>query len=205
MEPLLPHDDDRARPACAGKSRPVLHRLWLILAAGALGGIAGGLLGERIVRFLGPARTTQLTILWSVPSFIGVALAPDAVSLGIVMFLFEFAGLVWNTVSVSTRQRMIPDRLLGRVNSAYRLLAWGMIPLGLALSGSIVRLADGPLPRGVALTLPFWVAAAGVLVTTIFGWRPLARGLAPAGRQVRGRRAKMRVPLADATGCATVD
>lgn len=158
----------------------------LVLAAGALGGIAGGLVGERIVRFLGPARTMQLTILWSVPSFIGVALAPDAISLGIVLFLFEFAGLVWNTVSVSTRQRMIPDRLLGRVNSAYRLLAWGMIPLGLALSGLIVRLADGPLPRGVALTLPFWVAAAGVLATTIFGWRPLARGLAPAGRAGAG-------------------
>jgi MFS family permease len=154
----------------------------LILAAGALGGIAGGLVGERIVHFLGPARTTQITLFWSAPSFIGVALAPDAVSLGVVLFFFEFAGLVWNTVSVSTRQRMIPDRLLGRVNSAYRLVAWGMMPLGLALSGLIVRVADGPLPREVALTLPFWAAASGVLVTTIFGWRPLARGLAPAAR-----------------------
>ena len=36
---------------------------------------------------------------------------------------------------MSLRQRITPDPLLGRVNSAYRLLAWGTMPLGAAAGG----------------------------------------------------------------------
>jgi hypothetical protein len=62
---------------------------------------------------------------------------------------------------------MIPDALLGRVNSLYRLLAWGMMPVGLALSGVLVQVGEGPLPRDIALTLPFWAAAVGGAFLTI--------------------------------------
>lgn len=153
----------------------------LILAAGAVGGILGGLAGERIVRRFGAARTAQGALVVSAPAFVAIALAPDAWSLGLTFALFEFAGLVWNTVSVATRQRMIPDGLLGRVNSAYRLLAWGMMPLGLLLSGLMVRLLDGPLSREAALTAPFWVASAGTLAIALWGWGPLGRGLKARG------------------------
>lgn len=148
----------------------------LILAAGAAGGIAGGLLGERIVRRLGPGRTAQWMLFSSVPAFVAVALAPGPVWLALVLAAFEFTGLVWNTVSVAYRQRTIPDRLLGRVNSVYRLVAWGMMPVGLALSGVIVGGLDGIVARGTALTVPFYAAAAGVLVVTILGWRRLGSG-----------------------------
>ena len=47
-----------------------------------------------------------------------------------------------NVVMVSLRQRVTPDRLLGRVNSAYRLVAWGTMPLG-ALLGGLVASAWG--------------------------------------------------------------
>jgi hypothetical protein len=36
---------------------------------------------------------------------------------------------------VSFRQRVTPDHLLGRMNSAYRLIAWGTRPLGAAVGG----------------------------------------------------------------------
>ena len=55
------------------------------------------------------------------------------------MAAFEFAGIIWNTVSVSHRQRKVPDVMLGRVNSLFRMLAWGLLPVGLILSGLIVR------------------------------------------------------------------
>ncbi|MEO3387258.1 MFS transporter [Mesorhizobium sp. CAU 1741] len=156
----------------------------LILAAGAAGGIAGGLLGERIVRRLGPGRTAQWMLFSSAPAFVAAALAPGAVSLAVVLAVFEFSGMVWNTVSVSYRQRTIPDRLLGRVNSVYRLLAWGMMPIGLVLSGALVAGLDGILPRTVALTVPFYVAAVGVLVVTIIGWRGLGRGFSAQKKPV---------------------
>lgn len=148
----------------------------LILASGALGGIAGGVFANRIVARLGPQRTAQWMLVFSAPAFLGIALAPSAVALGAVLAVFEFTGLVWNTVSVSYRQRVIPDALLGRVNSLYRLLAWGMMPVGLLLSGVIVRAAQEVVDREVALILPFLVAALGALVLGLVGWRALRVG-----------------------------
>jgi MFS family permease len=152
----------------------------LVLAGGAVGGILGSLLGERIAQALGPARTTQWMLATSAPAFALIALAPGPWTLALVFVVFEFAGLVWNIVSVSTRQRLIPGHLLGRVNSLVRLLAWGMMPVGLALSGLIVQATDGPLARGTALTLPFWAAAVGALMLTVIAWKSLGRGFAAA-------------------------
>lgn len=148
----------------------------LILAAGAVGGIAGGWWGEAIIARLGQKRAAQWMLVASAPAFLAIAFVPNGVTLGIVLALFEFNGLVWNTVSVSYRQRIIPDALLGRVNSLYRLMAWGMMPVGLLASGLCVRLADGVFSRDFALLTPFLVAFFGALVLAVFGWRALARG-----------------------------
>jgi MFS family permease len=147
----------------------------LILAGGALGGILGGWGGDRIISRFGPKRTAQWMLLASAPAFLGIAYAPTAVALGIVLALFEFTGLVWNTVSVSYRQRAIPDALLGRVNSLYRLMAWGMMPVGLLLSGLCVRFAKPLVGRDVALIMPFLAAFLGALILGWFGWRALGR------------------------------
>jgi hypothetical protein len=138
--------------------------------------VLGSLAGPWVARVLGPARTMQWMLATSAPAFVAMAMAPGPVTLAVVFAVFECTGLIWNIVSVSTRQRMIPDALLGRVNSLYRLLAWGLMPVGLVLSGMIVQVADGPVPREVALTLPFWAAAAGAGVLTIAAWRALGRG-----------------------------
>lgn len=154
----------------------------LTLAGGAVGGIGGSLLGERIGRALGATRTMQWMLLTSGPCFVGMALATGPWTLGLCFAAMEFSGFVWNVVSVSTRQRLIPDALLGRVNSLYRLLAWGMMPLGLVLSGLVVSLGELFLSRGTALTLPFWVAGVGGLVVTVAVWRRIERGFAGISR-----------------------
>lgn len=150
----------------------------LTLAGGAVGGIAGSLMGERIGRALGPTRTMQWMLAASGPCFIGMALAPGAWTLGACFAAMEFTGFVWNVVSVSTRQRMIPDALLGRVNSIYRLLAWGMMPLGLVLSGLVVSLGELLVPRGTALALPFWAAGLGSIVVAGLVWGRIRQGFA---------------------------
>jgi hypothetical protein len=147
----------------------------LILAAGAIGGILGGWWGTYIIAWLGPMRSAQWMLVASAPAFLAMALAPTALALGVVMALFQFSGLVWNTVSVSYRQRHIPDALLGRVNSLYRLIAWGMMPVGLLLSGAIVRMSEGVASRDIALIMPFLVAFAGAILLGVFGWRALGR------------------------------
>jgi MFS family permease len=148
----------------------------LVLAGGAIGGIFGSLLGERIVRALGPVRSMQWMLAVSVPAFAVIALAQGPLTLAVILAVMEFTGLVWNIVSVSTRQRMVPDALRGRVNSLYRLLAWGMMPVGLILSGLIVRAGEGMMARDAALTLPFLVAALGALALTVAAWRAIGRG-----------------------------
>jgi MFS family permease len=154
----------------------------LTLAGGAVGGIAGSLAGERIARALGPVRTMQWMLAACGPCFIGMALAPSAWTLGLCFAMMEFTGLVWNVVSVSTRQRLIPDAILGRVNSLYRLLAWGMMPVGLVLSGLVVSWGETAMPRSTALVLPFWVAGIGSSVVTLFVWSAIQRGFATISR-----------------------
>lgn len=145
----------------------------LVLAGGAAGGIAGGFAGEAVARRFGASRTARWSLAICTAVFPGMALAPGPVSLALVLAAFEFTGIVWNTVSVAYRQRHIPDALLGRVNSLYRLIAWGMMPLGLALSGVILRLGDAVLPRELALALPLMLATAGSAALTWAAWRPL--------------------------------
>jgi hypothetical protein len=47
------------------------------------------------------------------------------------------ASLSANVVLSSTRQRLVPGPLLGRVNATYRLVALGTLPLGALLGGTI--------------------------------------------------------------------
>jgi hypothetical protein len=49
--------------------------------------------------------------------------------------------MLWNVIVVSFRQRVTPDRLLGRVNAGFRLLAWGTMPLGALLGGLLGEVA----------------------------------------------------------------
>lgn len=147
----------------------------LILASGAIGGIIGGALGARVVTHMGRGRTAQVMTLVTTLGFAAIPFAPGAVALGLLFVVTEFAGIVWNTVSVSYRQRVIPDALLGRVNSLYRLLAWGMMPVGLLLSGVVVTLSEGIVDRPLALTAPFIAAGLGGIVLNLVIWRPLGR------------------------------
>ena len=82
--------------------------------------------------------------------------------------------MVWNTITVSLRQRLIPSDLLGRVNSVYRFFGWGMMPLGLILYGLVVRLAEPVLGREAALRAPFLVGAVILVILCLWIWRRLS-------------------------------
>ena len=42
-----------------------------------------------------------------------------------LLFLRSSPLVLWNVITVSLRQAIIPDHLLGRVNSVYRFFGWG--------------------------------------------------------------------------------
>jgi len=112
----------------------------LLLTASAAGSLVGSLVADRIERWLGRARSLALTMIGAALSLGAPAVTANEVLVGAAFFVGGLTIAVWNVVTVSLRQRITPDRLLGRVNSGYRLLAWGTIPLGAAAGGLLAQL-----------------------------------------------------------------
>jgi predicted MFS family arabinose efflux permease len=85
------------------------------------------------------------------------------------MVVFGAHASLWGILSVSWRQRVVPDALRGRVNSGYFLFSVGGAALG-ALGGGFVA-------RGFGITAPFWIAFAGMVVLTAVAWRRFSPAL----------------------------
>jgi hypothetical protein len=49
---------------------------------------------------------------------------------GGLLALYGLVAVTFNVIMGSLRQQLIPDRLLGRVISAFRLFSYGSVPLG---------------------------------------------------------------------------
>jgi MFS family permease len=116
----------------------------LMMTALAAGAVAGSLVSERISGLFGEGRTlvgawTVSALLHLVPVIWPVAwlVYPTGVVWGV-------AGAAANVLVISTRQRLIPAELLGRVNSAYRLIGMGGMPIGAALGGILAEVAGLP-------------------------------------------------------------
>jgi len=52
--------------------------------------------------------------------------------------------MVWNVLTMSLRQSLIPQHLFGRVQGAYRTVVWGAIPVGSLLGGGVAHLYGIP-------------------------------------------------------------
>lgn len=111
----------------------------LLMTAVAAGSVIGALGAGRIERLVGRTRALRACVL-TFAVLVGLpALTADPVLVAAGFFAGGLGIAVWNVVTVSLRQRITPDPLLGRVNSAYRLLAWGTMPLGAAAGGLLAE------------------------------------------------------------------
>ena len=111
----------------------------ILLAGFAIGGLLGGFLGERLAKRLGPGPAVRLSMLATSVSLLLTGLQRHwgvVVALSVLTGTFE---VIWNVSTVSLRQQIIPDHLFGRVNSAYRFLGWGGMPIGAALGGIVAH------------------------------------------------------------------
>lgn len=121
-------------PGPVGLSEPAFG---VLLIASAVGSLLAGLVGDRVVDALGRTRSLVLSMLLPILLPAAPAITTQVWPLALGMAVAGFWWMGWNIITVSLRQRIAPDHLLGRVNAGYRLLAWGTMPLGAALGGLV--------------------------------------------------------------------
>jgi len=115
--------------------------LFVVSAVGALG---GSLTASRVVGHLGRRPTVLGSVAVMAVSLGAIGVTRSVVATAIGLLAISLGGEFWNVVAVSYRQNATPDRLLGRVMSAYRFIAYGSFPLGALLGGWLAAIFGLP-------------------------------------------------------------
>lgn len=131
----------------------------LLLTAGALGGVVGSFAVPWLGKWLRMRQVLLIAMGLMVFENLAIGLANGFWFAWLVIFIGGVGTVGWNIHTVSFRQRVIPDALLGRVNAVYRFFGWGMMPIGTLLGGLVVQWAEPLLGREWALRSAFFVAA----------------------------------------------
>ncbi|MEI7642319.1 MAG: MFS transporter [Actinomycetes bacterium] len=128
--------------------------------SGAIGGIIGGIYGPKIAKKIGSGPSLFLTLL-IMPIFeIAIGFVSSWEVVWLLSGITTIFAVLWNVITVSLRQSIIPTHLLGRVNSVYRFFAWGTIPIGLLIGGGLITLMEHFTSREWALRTPYFVTGA---------------------------------------------
>lgn len=136
-----------------------------LLLTFAVGGLLGTGLATRLEARFGAATLLRAGLAIEAITHLCLALTDQVWVAVPVLIVFGVHTMVWGTVVTTLRQRLVPDRLLGRVGSAYGLFDAAGVALG-ALTG-------GLLAQVLGVVGPFWIAFATMTVVTIAGWRTL--------------------------------
>jgi MFS family permease len=137
----------------------------IVTAALGVGSLLGTWLAVPAERRLGRVRTLVLTVVLNGASLVVPIVTASAVLVGASMVVSGVAIVLWNVVTVSLRQRITPDRLLGRMNASYRLVGWGTMPLGALLGGVLAEVLGLRPAFGVAAVATFATLAGFRYVT----------------------------------------
>lgn len=157
--------------------------LFSILGFGAAaGGIVGGTVAPWASKRYGSGTCLAVVLLGSALLSAVVGLLPFWPVVMIVFGLEVMLGTLWNVITVSLRQTIIPSQLLGRVNSVYRFFAWGMMPIGAALGGVTVVVVGAFVDRDWALRATWFVNGAIYLGLFVVGRAKLTTDKIEAAR-----------------------
>ena len=136
--------------------------------SGAIGGLIGSSFGEKISKRLGSGLTLRFALIAGPAGALIIAMSNSWIVVFIVTAIESLAAVLWNLITVSLRQSVIPSHLIGRVNSVYRFFGWGTIPLGMIFGGAIVSLLQNFIDRELALRAPYLISALIGSVLVIF-------------------------------------
>ena len=131
----------------------------VLLTAGGVGGVLGSLLAGRIGAWLGTGRALFMVVLIQAPAFAVIAASGNPLVVGAMLAVDGFVAFAWNVLTFALRQTLIPENLLGRVTSVYRLIGVG--------SGAVGALVGGFLARSFGLPAPYYFSAAVMIVVAL--------------------------------------
>ena len=133
----------------------------LLLSSMAVGGLIGSLIEERVEASLGRSNVLFGVVIVSGCATLIPALTANVLAVAAGMVAMGASFIMWNIITVSLRQRITPDHLLGRMNASYRLFAWGVMPVGALLGGLLAEV----------LGLPAVFVAAAAVSLAMLGFR----------------------------------
>jgi Na+/melibiose symporter-like transporter len=135
--------------------------LGLTLSSVGLGGLIGAILAPHILKRLKPMTVFFLTMTVWAGAVLLIALGG---SIWPVVAGYSLVGLIDPIFSINVvtyRSILTPDRLQGRVISSFRVVTFGIEPVGLALGGAFL----GILGPGALL----WIIAGGLALCAVAG------------------------------------
>jgi MFS family permease len=138
----------------------------LLLACQAAGAVFAAKVSPWLTGKLGSERSLVWVALTFAAGNTAIWLLPSAWAVGAALALAACAGVTWDVVVVVLRQTLIPKNLQGRVNSVYRLVAWGAMPVGAGLAGLLTDAAGTPAVFGAGAAV-----MAAVTARLVFGAR----------------------------------
>jgi predicted MFS family arabinose efflux permease len=135
----------------------------LLLAIGALGGVATGGAGAVLTRRLGPWRSLLLGGAAMAASQAGLGLTSNLIVAAAMLFISSGAWALFNITAVTMRQRQVPAALLGRVSSLFGTVTRGTEALGALAGGALAATAGlrapmlaGAPPLAAAVAVLAW-------------------------------------------------
>jgi MFS family permease len=138
----------------------------LMTAAIAVGGILGTVAYGSLERRFSLADLMRVGLLIETGTHLILALTTSAQIALATLVVFGAHAFVWGTTSTVVRQRAVPDALMGRVGSVYRIAIMGGIVIGTPIGGL--------LARQFGITAPFWFGFFGSALLVAILWRRFA-------------------------------
>lgn len=137
---------------------------WLITTF-AVGGLGGALSAIQLTARLGTARCVSGSVLVFGTTVVLMGAFPVLAVVLPCLVLVGIASSVWAVVTIAYRQREIPERLLGRVTSVYRMVGFLTIPVGAA--------GAGLLAHGIGIRASYVLGGAAVVLAAALSRRPI--------------------------------
>ena len=168
----------------------VLHReagaYGLLLAIGAVGGMAIGGIGPPITRRLGQWPSLLVAGLVMAVTQVVLGLTANVIIAAVMLAASSAAWALFNMIAVTMRQQRVPDALLGRISSLYNTAGGGSEALG-ALCGGALATAVGIRATMIVSAVP--IAAAMIVIA----WRHRDHPRTPGSRPSSGEPRLIRV------------